>query len=160
VGWLPGMFPLGIPVVHGLAAVWIPSQSWPVSYVVCALLLPPHHLPNPLGTTVIPLALLTPLLPWTAWIAHKPLAAAVDTLSGMVNSDLLLLLLSPLSFWVLPLRPQGCCPNPTLPVLVPRYLACLVLQTWSVKTRYPFLVYMPHPAGDLCWKSCIVRVHA
>jgi hypothetical protein len=34
-------------------------------------------------------------------------------------------------------------------VSVPKYLACLVLCTWSVITRSPFLVSIPRPHSDL-----------
>jgi hypothetical protein len=47
------------------------------------------------------------------------------------------------------LRPQGCCPHPTLPVVVPKCLACLVLQTWSAMAWSPSLVYMSHPPGNM-----------
>jgi hypothetical protein len=67
----------------------------------------------------------------------------------------------PLTFWVLPLKPRGCCPNPTLPVAVTMGLACWVLQTWSVMIRSrvrqqrckysssQLLVYMSSPLTNL-----------
>jgi hypothetical protein len=113
---------------HGLAVAWTSLQLRRVSYVVCALLLPPCHLPNPQRTPVPPLVLLTQQLPWTVWIAHKPL--------------------SPLSTWILPMRPQGCCPHPALSATVPRCPSCLVLWTLSVMTRSPFLVCMSDPQGN------------
>jgi hypothetical protein len=80
---------------------------------------------------VPPPVLLPLLLPWAVWMAHEPL--------------------SPLSFWVLSLRSQACCPYPTLSVAVPSCLVCLnlVLRTRSVMTTSPFLVYMSHFPGDL-----------
>jgi hypothetical protein len=49
---------------------------------------------------------------------------------------------------LLPLRPPGCYLIP-FPVVVPRHQACLMLCTWSVMTRSPFLVCMSQPHGDL-----------
>jgi hypothetical protein len=56
-----------------MAAGWTSLQPQLVSYVVCALLLPPCHLPNPLRAPMPPLVLLTLLLLWTVCIAHKTL---------------------------------------------------------------------------------------
>jgi hypothetical protein len=58
---------------HGIAAGWTSLQPWPVYCVVCALLLPPCHLPYLLYAPVPLLVLLILLLPETVWIAHKPL---------------------------------------------------------------------------------------
>jgi hypothetical protein len=53
--------------------------------------------------------------------------------------------LPPLSSWLLPLRPPGCCLCTPFPIAIPRCLVCLVLWTWSVMTRSLFLVYMSRP---------------
>jgi hypothetical protein len=79
---------------------------------------------------VSPPLLWTLLLAWTLRIAHQPL--------------------SPMSFWALPLKPQGRCLNPTIPVAVPRYLAYLVLRIVSVTMTSPPLVYM----------SCSLAIYA
>jgi hypothetical protein len=96
---IPLGFRTRLPVsrpTHGIAAGWISLQPRPVSYLVRPLR---PHLHGPL-TSVPLLVLLIPLLPWTVWIAHMPLP--------------------PLSSWVLPLRPHGCCLSIPFPVVVRR----------------------------------------
>jgi hypothetical protein len=78
-------------------------------------------------------------------------ATTMDSLDGSHASN----------FLGSPLKPQCRCLDPSLPVAVPRCLACLVLRTWSVMMQSPFLVYMPLPSADLLlvlWPSHLQTV--
>jgi hypothetical protein len=110
---------------HRIAAGWTSLQSQPIFCSVCLFrcVSSPPDISAQVRPPVPPPLLRTPLLPWTVWIALLPL--------------------SPLPIWLLPLKPQGRCLNPSLRVS----LACLVLRILSVTKRS--LVYMSCPLGNL-----------
>jgi hypothetical protein len=89
---------------------------------VCVLLSLPRPLSKLLHILVPPIALHTPLLPWTVWLVPVPLSLP--------------------SSWVPRLCPPSRLIGPAVFVVVHRCLACLVLPTRSAMTRFAFLVCM------------------
>jgi hypothetical protein len=125
--FLFGNPPLGIPAATRNCCWLDIIEAMPVSYVVCALLLPP---------------LLPRLSPVHAGAATGSLDSAISTDSLDCSQASLLSVL-----WLAPLKPQSCCPNPIVSVAVPRCLVFLVFWPRSDMTRSPVL---PVPSPWRC----------